>query len=148
MAICSEETYGRLYNITVKGTALTVCKIPFSVQDVYCHFNSPLLSYLSALLCTCTSNIQHPLILKREAFENSKHNLKSFGERLLVLSLLLSGIRCLLVCKIFPLHLSSKSSSRVSSLDMPFHKPRQTIPVTVAYVHVNMYINMYINGVC
>ena len=48
----------------------------------------------------------------------------------------LSVIRSLPVCKISPLCLSSKPSSRLSSLDQPFYKPRQTIPVTTDYVHM------------
>jgi len=39
-----------------------------------------------------------------------------------------------------PQCLSSKPSSRFSSLDKPFHKPRQTIPVTTDYVYVYVYI--------
>ena len=36
--------------------------------------------------------------------------------------------------------LSSKPSSRLFSLDSPFHKPRRTIPVTINYVDVKMYL--------
>lgn len=39
-----------------------------------------------------------------------------------VLSLHLSGIRCVLVCEISPLRMSSKPIFRLSSLDRPFHK--------------------------
>ena len=81
------------------------------------------LSHLSASLCeyqtplTCRSSIEKLLkIIKR--------NLKAVGERSFrfIVSSVSSGIRCLPVCRISPLCLSSKFSSRFACLDISLHK--------------------------
>ena len=51
-----------------------------------------------------------------------------------------SGIRWLPIREISPLCPGSKPSSRRSSLDWPFHEPRQTVPVTTDYVYVYVYV--------
>ena len=53
-------------------------------------------------------------------------------------------IHCLPVCEISPPCLGSKPSTRLSSLDWPFHKPRQTIPVTTNYAYLYRYIYRYV----
>ena len=55
-------------------------------------------------------------------------------------------VHCLPVCEISPPCLGSKPSTRLSSLDRPFHKPRQTIPVTTdyAYLYTHIYIYRYV----
>ena len=82
------------------------------------------------LLCLLTfahyiSNFIHPPDLKRKTFENSKLTLKSSGEHSFSFVTPSSRNQCLTVCGISPLCLSSKHSSRLSSLDRPFHKARR-----------------------
>ena len=82
------------------------------------------------LLCLLTfahyiSNFIHPPDLKRKTFENSKLTLKSSGEHSFSFVTPSSRNQCLTVCGISQLCLSSKHSSRLSSLDRPFHKARR-----------------------
>ena len=82
-----------------------------------------------------------------ELLEIPKCNLKSISAH--SVSSHLSGIRCLSSAK-SPNCLSSKRSSRLSSVDRPFHKPRLTIPVVKDYVGVCMCICVYVcvNATC
>ena len=76
-------------------------------------------------------------------------NLKSFGQR--CFSFFAPSVwkplpaSAVPVCEISPLCLNPKPGLRLSSLDMPFHKPGQTIPVSVGCVYICVYVCL--NGV-
>ena len=73
------------------------------------------------------SKHREPFDPQARSFKFPKRSLESASEPSFVLSLHLSGIRCLPVCGLSPLCTSSKLSSRLPCLDGPFRKCRWPI---------------------
>ena len=94
---------------------------------------------------TSTLNTHDPQARSFWKFQNVIWNLWISARS--ISSLRLNGIRWLPVCETSPLCLGLKPSSRLSSLVGPFHKPRQTIPLTIDHVYDYLCI-MCVNGVC
>ena len=112
-------------------------KIATFAYHHFCSSLHTLLSYLSALLCThqtshtlWSSSKKHSKIPKR--------SLKYGG---CLFSFVVPAVGNSLPARLQDLPTpSSKPSSRLFSLDSPFHKPRWTIPMTINYVDVKMYL--------
>ena len=107
-----------------------------------CHFDSTLLIYISASLSTHqTSRTRRSS--SEKLLKIQKHILKSFGER--SFSFVAPSVwNWLPACLQDQTTLSEfKTQLKTFLLNRPFHKLRQTIPVTIHYVRVYVYVRVW-----
>ena len=104
-------------------------------------------SYLSASLCTYQTPRTHRSSNKKLLKIPERH-LKSVGER--SFSFVAPCVWNIAACRSARSprsFMSLKPSSEIASLDRPFHRPRQTIPVTIECLSVYMHI-LCVSGMC